>query len=117
MKRTIQTLVVSISAVLISNLAMAAPHDPAPHHSTAVQHHGVKQQQAVKPIPKKTVQPRHDWKAGHRIPAQYQAKNYQVNYKHSAKLSKPGKNQQWVKVNGDYVLINTQNYKVIKVVS
>lgn len=116
MKRSIPTLVLSISAAFISNLAMAAPHDPAPHHP-ATQHQPMKQHQPAKPVQKKVLQPRYDWKAGHRIPAQYQAKNYQVNYKQSAKLNKPGKNQQWIKVNGDYVLINTQNYKVLKVVS
>ncbi len=31
-------------------------------------------------------------------------------------LSKPSKTQQWYKVDGKYVLINTTNHKIVKVI-
>jgi len=31
-------------------------------------------------------------------------------------LPKPGKYQQWYKVNGDYVLVNERNNRIIRVI-
>ncbi len=31
-------------------------------------------------------------------------------------LSKAGKNQHWIKVNGDYILINDKTHSIIKIV-
>nr|MCM1981194.1 RcnB family protein [Acinetobacter pittii] len=31
-------------------------------------------------------------------------------------MYKPSKNQQWIKVNGDYVLVNVINHSVIKII-
>ncbi|EIM38267.1 signal peptide protein [Acinetobacter sp. HA] len=33
------------------------------------------------------------------------------------RLNKPGRNQQWIKVNGDYILMNVVNDKVIKIIA
>ncbi|WP_265734191.1 MULTISPECIES: RcnB family protein [unclassified Acinetobacter] len=33
------------------------------------------------------------------------------------KLSKPGKNQQWIKVNGDYILMNAVSHAMIKIIA
>ncbi|MEG0720045.1 MAG: RcnB family protein [Comamonas sp.] len=67
-------------------------------------------------ISKKTEHPSHDWQQGHKVPAQYHGNSFKVDASKYKKLSKPTKNQQWIKVNGDYVLMNTATYKVIKVI-
>ncbi|WP_373686223.1 RcnB family protein [Acinetobacter sp. YH12054] len=33
------------------------------------------------------------------------------------KLSKPGKNQQWIKVNSDYILMNAVSHAMIKIIA
>jgi len=67
-------------------------------------------------ISKKTEHPSHDWQQGHKVPTQYHGNSFKVDASKYKKLSKPTKNQQWIKVNGDYVLMNTTTYKVIKVI-
>ena len=99
---------------------MAAPQE---HHS---QQHGQQQHttqhqtkdsiKAPQHNIKKTEHPSHDWQQGHKVPAQYHGNSFKVEASKYKKLSKPIKNQQWIKVNGDYVLMNTTTYKVIKVI-
>ncbi|WP_228260015.1 RcnB family protein [Acinetobacter sp. ANC 4779] len=48
------------------------------------------------------------------MPSQYR-KGYSLDHNKYIKLTKPAKNQQWVKVNNDYVLINTVNHQIVKI--
>ncbi|WP_298145230.1 RcnB family protein [uncultured Acinetobacter sp.] len=62
----------------------------------------------------KAEQPKRDWKSGSKVPTQFQAKHYKIDHKQSKKLAPPKANQTWIKVNGDYVLMDSKNHKVIK---
>ncbi|MFV5516149.1 RcnB family protein [Acinetobacter gerneri] len=56
------------------------------------------------------------WRSGHYFPNQYHSSRYVVNYKNYRHLSKPSRYQQWYKVNGDYVLVNQRDHRIIRVV-
>jgi len=115
-----KAIILSLSSALVATPVMAAPQE---HHS---QQHGQQQHtaqhQAKDSIKapqhniKKTERPSHDWQQGHKVPTQYHSNSFKVDASKYKKLSKPTKNQQWIKVNGDYVLMNTATYKVIKVI-
>ena len=115
-----KAIILSLSSALVATPVIAAPQE---HHS---QQHGQQQHtaqhQAKDSIKasqhsiKKTERPAHDWQQGHKVPAQYHGNSFKVDASKYKKLSKPTKNQQWIKVNGDYVLMNTTTYKVIKVI-
>ena len=103
MNTLIKAIVLSVSASMAAS-AFAVPEKNHSHH--------------VDPkaqVHKKVVRPSHDWKVGQVIHSQYR-KGYSVDYRKYSKLHKPAKNQQWIKVNNDYVLINTLNYKILKMI-
>ncbi len=120
MNTLIKAIILSLSSALVAAPVMAAPQE---HHS---QQHGQQQHTAQHQTKnsikapqhsiKKTERPSHDWQQGHKVPAQYHGNSFKVDASKYKKLSKPTKNQQWIKVNGDYVLMNTATYKVIKVI-
>lgn len=123
MNTLIKAIVLSVSASVMAASAFAAPQDNRnqPKH---VEQHQVDQQvdqHKKQPVVQKaqaerhTVKPSHDWKAGQVIPSQYR-KGQSVDHKKYSKLTKPAKNQQWVKVNSDYVLINTVDHKIVKII-
>ena len=64
----------------------------------------------------KAEQPKRDWKSGSKVRTQFQAKHYKIAHQQSKKLTLPKANQTWIKVNGDYVLMDSKTYKVIKVI-
>lgn len=59
----------------------------------------------------------HAWKAGAVLPRDYRGNRYQFSGYQKVKLAKPAKNQQWLRVNGDYLLVNVLNHQIIKVVA
>lgn len=60
--------------------------------------------------------PSREWRSGQYLPSQFSSSRYHVNYKNYRQLPIPGKYQQWYKVNGDYVLVNERNNRIIRIV-
>lgn len=60
---------------------------------------GPKRHHAQRPAPS-----RHQWTKGHRVP-QWQRRQHVRDY-HRNGLRRPGKGQQWVKIDNDYLLIS-----------
>ena len=126
MNTLIKAIVLSVTASVMAASAFAAPQDNH-NQSKHVEQHQVDQhkkqvdQHNNQPVVQKeqaqkhTVKPSRDWKAGQVIPSQYR-KGQSVDHKKYSKLTKPAKNQQWVKVNSDYVLINTVDHKIVKII-
>jgi len=50
-------------------------------------------------------------------PVQYPSQSFKIDHKKFKKLSKLGKNQQWIKVHGDYVLTNITSHDIIKIIA
>ena len=132
MNTLVKALVLSISTALVAAPAMAAPQDhqqskphaQQQHKAPAPQHQVQKHQQDKHPAQpqqhkqvNKKVDPSRDWRVGHKVPSQYQSKMYKVDHSKYKKLSKPGKNQQWIKVNGDYILTNVVSHNIIKIIA
>ena len=72
---------------------------------------------STQPTVKKAKRPSQDWKAGQKLPSAYHSNAYKVDHQKYKKLSKPSKNQQWIKVNGDYVLTDIRNHSIIKIIA
>ena len=129
MNRLVQAVVFSLSTALVAAPAFAAPqnshdnkqhatqnHNDANHkdmHNDASSHHAQDQHKASN---NKSTRPSTAWKPGNPVPTQYRGKSYQVDHTKYKKLNKPGKNEQWIRVNGDYVLTNVLNHNIIKIV-
>ncbi|TCB52319.1 hypothetical protein E0H80_00085 [Acinetobacter sp. ANC 4779] len=113
MNTLIKAIVLSVSASVMAASAFAAPQD---NHNQPKQVNQHKKQPVVQKAQaqKHIVKPSSDWKAGQFIPSQYR-KGYSLDHNKYIKLTKPAKNQQWVKVNNDYVLINTVNHQIVKI--
>ena len=59
---------------------------------------------------------RNAWRVGQVVPHEYRHSRYVIDYRQHQKLTKPGRYQKWYKVNGNYVLVNEQSHKIIRVV-
>jgi Ni/Co efflux regulator RcnB len=66
---------------------------------------------------KRNIKPARDWRAGQILPRQFNPNTYAVSYKDARRLFKPNNHQQWLKINGDYVLINERNHKIVKIIA
>ena len=113
------------TAVLVTPAAIAAPSSHAHENNNHAQNmhpgntHGQQhaEQRHHDMVQDRVLKPSRDWKAGQALPSHYYGKGYTVDHKRYKNLSKPGKNQRWIRVNGDYVLINTLNHSIVKIMS
>ena len=96
--------------------AIAAPqhHDPRFDHSAPQTRWD---RQKFNHDAQKNIKPARDWKSGQTLPRQFQSSRYKVSHNDASRLYKPNKNQQWLKINGDYVLVNERNYKIVKIIA
>ena len=120
-------------------------HNPRPNqHQAAPQHHqamkpkaghpaqgngfgqgnGNAHKQAQRPSPythnqrPQQVQPHRDWRKGQVLNRSYRGNGYKVvDYRQHPGLKSPGKNQRWVHVNGDYILINTLSNVIVSILT
>lgn len=111
MKHYIKTTLFALVTGLSATVAIAAPEHA--HHTHQDQNEPHYQHQAKV---NRHASSHVNWKTGDKVPAQYYSHANQIDHKRYKNLSKPARNQQWIKVNGDYVLINTRSHQVIKVV-
>ena len=134
MKKLLTTIALSLSAVMATSAAMAAGpgHDQRfdPRKAPPPPAHVVKQG----PQFKHNAPPSHANKfkddrrfddkrhfnnsklrVGQTLPRGYDSKRFEVNSRDARGLAKAGKNQQWYKVNGDYVLVNEKNNRILRV--
>ncbi len=134
MKKLLSTLALSLSAI-ITTTAMAAPqHDPRQGHVQPPKpptHQNFKYQQQNDRFDRndrfekrdrhdnrfnqQRVNPSKDWRSGQSLPKQFSSSRFEVNHREAQNLSKTNKNQQWYKINGDYVLVNEKNNKIIRI--
>lgn len=110
MKKILTAITLSISA-LITTSAMAdsqdyhGQHGPQNHWNNKYEH-GYNNR----------VNSNHGWRSGQAFPNQFNSSRYQVHHNSYRNLSKPGRYQQWYRVNGDYVLVNQRTHQIVRVV-
>lgn len=123
MKKILTTIALSLSA-LIATSAMAAPQydsrfnhpSHTPSHWNAHDRHPSKQHwNNEKRYNSYKVNPSRDWRVGQPLPRQYDSSRYKVDYRDARFLKKPNRNQAWYKINGDYVLVNTNKNRILKI--
>ena len=62
--------------------------------------------------------PHRDWRKGQVLNRAYRGNGYKVvDYRRHPGLESPGKNQRWVQVNGDYILINTLSNVIVSILT
>ena len=124
MKKVLTTIALSLSA-LIATSAMAAPHHDArfnhpshaPAHWNSNDKHPSKQHwNNDKRYNSYKVNPSRDWRVGQKLPSQYNSKRFEVTGFEARRLPDAGRNQQWYKINNDYVLINERNNKIMRII-
>lgn len=113
MQMMVKVLTLACS-VMFANTVIAAPYSHERHdHPEHRQHWQHKQH-----IPAKNrIHPSREWRSGQILPRQFQSSRYVVNYKNDRRLPRPNRNQQWLKINGDYVLINQFNQRILHIMA
>ena len=56
----------------------------------------------------------HKWQTGYVMPQHYRGNGYKVDYKEHD-LPKPSRNQQWYKINNDYILVDTDSNNIVRI--
>jgi Ni/Co efflux regulator RcnB len=95
-------------AAFIIGVSSAALAQGAP---SGDQSQGTGRQQVMPTIPHR------DWHEGQQVPSKYRHYNFVKNDWKSHNLDAPARGQQWLGVNGDYVLITRSNGKIVKIVA
>lgn len=56
----------------------------------------------------------HRWQTGYVMPQHYRGNSYKVDYKDN-NLPKPARNQQWYRINNDYILVDSDNNNIVNI--
>lgn len=139
MKKVLTTIAISMSALLAS-AAMAAPNDhrdnryqsKSPTHwnndhrdsrynnsrynDSRSKDYRQDHRYDNKGPAHSSINPSREWRSGQALPRQFSSTRYEVNRDQIKRLPKAGRNQQWYKINGDYVLVNERNDRILKII-
>jgi Ni/Co efflux regulator RcnB len=96
MKNSVAIAALAVSLLVAPAVAFAQQYRPAHHGSVHVQNHHVQKHVVVK-------QPR--WATGRALPSTY--RRHVVSDYHRYHLRTPGRGQRWVKVDNQFILINS----------
>lgn len=130
MKKIWAVLAISFSALMTSSLSIAAPHfdkDSGYDHPRnynqgkkgrdSREFDGEDRNQDKRRMREERGVQRlqqHKWQTGYVMPQHYRGDGYKVDYK-DYDLPKPSRNQQWYKINNDYILINSENNSIQRI--
>lgn len=123
MKKLFTAIAISMSA-LMATATMAAPHydqdhryqsKPAPHWNNKQQVH--KNDRFDRNHRQySSVNPSREWRTGQTLPRQFSSSRFEADRNQIKRLPKAGRNQQWYKINGDYVLVNERNDRIVRII-
>lgn len=126
MKKILTVLTLSLTAMLVSSFATAAPqssdfreHDASNHgrdfdnrfngdFQPDQDRRKMREERGAKRLQQ------HKWQPGYVMPQHYRGNAYKADYKDTG-LSKPSRNQQWYKINNDYILVDSDNNNIVKI--
>ena len=129
MKKVFTAIAISMSAFMATT-AMAGPNDhrddryqPKPsahwnkdHRDSRYNDHRKNDGYDNKSRYQSSVNPSRQWRTGQELPRQFSSSRYEVNHNELRRLPKVGRNQQWLKINGDYVLVNERNDRILRII-
>jgi Ni/Co efflux regulator RcnB len=105
---------IALAAIALSMIAVpmaqAQPRHDAPRH-----HHSQKHQYKSPKHHAPGQYKKHRWSRGDRVP-DWQRRQHVRDY-HRYGLKRPGRHQQWVKVNNDYLLVSIASGVIAAVIS
>ena len=127
MKKMLTALAISLSALLTTALVYADPKEQRFDSPRDQKNYQKSQDQYSQPTERSEkrrareengVKRLHQmrWQPGYVMPQHYRGNSYKVEYK-DFNLPKPSSNQQWYKVNKDYLLVDAESNNIIKIVS
>ena len=119
MKPIVKTILFAVSTAIASASVFAEPNDRHEQHqpnAPMMQPHHDARPNAPMMQPHHDARPADHWRVGDRMPDEHFHQASVVDYRHYKKLPRPGRYQQWYKVHGEYVLMNTKTHHVIRVV-
>ncbi|WP_425919005.1 RcnB family protein [Acinetobacter sp. TSRC1-2] len=118
MKKILTTIALSLSALMATS-AMAAPdhrYDDRQRYNHAQSHQDSRWDNNNR-YDNKRVNPSRDWRVGQTLPRQYSSSRFQISDREARQLPKSSRNQQWYKVNGDHVLVNERNNRIVRIIN
>ncbi len=130
MKKIWAVLAISFSALMTSSLSIAAPHfdqdrgydhprnfnQGKPGRDFRGDDDDDRMQNNRRMREERGVQrlQQHKWQTGYVMPQHYRGDGYKVDYR-DYDLPKPSRNQQWYKINNDYILIKSENNSIQRI--
>ena len=120
MKKIITTIALSLSALMATSAMAASDHrydDQQRYHNHTQDNRWNNNNNHYDHdrYDNKRVNPSRDWRVGQTLPRQYSSSRFQVSDREARRLAKIGRYQQWYKVNGDYVLVNERNNRILRI--
>lgn len=61
------------------------------------------------------VNPSREWRKGQTLPRAFNSSRYKISDREARRLPDANRNQQWYKINGDYVLVNERNDRIVRI--
>ncbi|MAK30857.1 RcnB family protein [Acinetobacter sp.] len=58
----------------------------------------------------------HKWQTGYTMPQHYRGDAYKADYR-DYNLPRPGRGQQWYKINNDFILVNSDSNDIIRILN
>lgn len=133
MNKIVSSLVLSVSALMATTAAIAAPdhrQDDRRYHPS-YQHQDHRWDKDHRPSnwnnnnrydnnrydrnDFRRVNPSRDWRVGQSFPRYFDSSRYKVSDREARRLPNTGRYQQWYKINGDYVLVNDRTDRIIRI--
>jgi Ni/Co efflux regulator RcnB len=131
MQRILASVAISFSALIANSSIVAAPADSAElqpsmkverdqmkkhreaHHrsldaQSMEERRRLREQRGMKRLQQMK------WQTGYVMPQHYRSDGYKVEYKEH-NLEKPERNQQWYKINSDYILLDSETHSILEI--
>ena len=128
MNKILTTLAISLSALLVSGICSAAPHGDnnrfgfeqtklnmnkgrnfqSQNDNENFEMRRIREERGVKRLQE------HKWQEGYVLPQHYRSKSYKVDAP-QRNLPKSSRSEQWYRINNDYILVDSDNNKIIRI--
>ena len=119
MKKILAIIAISLSTLLTAQISSAGPHSDNDrgnrgrnfrdnNDDNIQEKRREREERGVKRLQQ------HKWQTGYVMPQHYRGNSYKVDYKESD-LPKPSRNQQWYKINNDYILVDSDSNNIISI--
>lgn len=126
MKKLVSAITLVMTG-LIATSAIAGPHEqdrryqhakptPPPAHWNQGQPQRFDHNRYDDKRYKNQVNPSRQWRVGQTLPRQFNTSRFELSDRQAKNLPKAGRNQQWYKINGDYVLVNERNDRIVRII-